>query len=358
MVSLLRVDGFRTSQATLIPLHRGSKQVRSGVYSQKQFFTVLPALLFSAQAAGQLFSLSPEIVRAKTAAASVFQLLSYKPTILEPSAVGPQNKASLNSQEKLYTERLQHVGTAKFELQRVGFSYSSNTEQRALDDVTLTINNGETIAFVGPSGAGKSSILALIERFYDPANGTMIFEGMDMREINTQDMRRRMALVPQDPELFPGSITYNIKLGASSNESITQDIVESVAKRCGLHDLISSLPDGYNTECGSMAGSQLSGGQRQRLSLARALVRDPEVLILDEPTSALDATSEKQIQAALKREAEGRTTIIVAHRLASICDVDRIIVIDDGRVVEQGTHAHLVELGGLYASMARAQGLV
>jgi ABC-type multidrug transport system fused ATPase/permease subunit len=328
--------------------------VRSGAYSQTQFFTVLPALLFSAQAAGQLFSLSPEIVRAKTAATSVFQLLSFKPTILEPDAVGSKEKGLLGSQHSQNTSHPN--GMAKFEFEHVSFSYSANEEQKALDDVTLTINNCETVAFVGPSGAGKSSILALIERFYDPTDGIILFEGMDMREINTENMRQRMAVVPQEPELFPGSISYNITLGAGSDQIVTQDMVESVAKRCGLHDFISSLPDGYNTECCSIAASRFSGGQRQRLSLARALVRDPEVLILDEPMSALDATSEQQIQATLNREAKGRTTVIVSHRLSSIRDVDRIIVIDRGRVVEQGTHAHLVELGGLYASMAR-QGL-
>jgi ABC-type multidrug transport system fused ATPase/permease subunit len=196
-----------------------------------------------------------------------------------------------------------------------------------------------------------------MERFYDSTGGPILFEGVDIRQMNVRSLRRRLSLVPQDPELFPGTISYNIRLGAGSEQTITQDMVEAVAKQCGIHDFISSLPDGYDTECGPMSNSKLSGGQRQRLSLARALIRDPEVLILDEPTSSLDAVSEQQVQDALKSASKGRTTIIVAHRLASVRNADNIVVFDSGRVVEQGTHSELVQLGGLYASMAKAQAL-
>jgi len=170
-------------------------------------------------------------------------------------------------------------------------------------------------------------------------------------------LRSCIALVPQEPELFPGTIEYNIGLGAGAGHTVTMRQIEDCAKAVGLHDFISSLPDGYNTECGSSSGSQLSGGQRQRLSLARALIRDPSILLLDEPTSALDAHSERQVQDALTAASQGRTTILVAHRLASIQHVDKIIVFDRGTVVEQGTHHELVQKEGLYASMAKAQAL-
>lgn len=318
---------------------------------------MLPALLFSAQAAGQLFSLSPEIARAKTAASSIFQLLSFEPSILKRDDKSVQAISAAKELPEPSPELVEQGSVAKFEFKNVSFSYSANAEQKALDDVSLTIRNGEAVALVGPSGAGKSSILALLERFYDPVEGKILFEHIDMRKVDVRDLRKRLALVPQEPEIFPGTISYNIRLGAALEQTVTQELVEAVAKKCGLHDFISSLPDGYNTECGSMSNSRFSGGQRQRLSLARALVRDPEVLILDEPTSALDATSEQQIQGALKEASKGRTTVTVAHRLASIRDVDRIIVFDNGRVVEQGTHSELIKVGGLYASMAKAQSL-
>ena len=334
----------------------GSRQVRSGLYSQRDFFTVLPALLFSAQAAGQLFSLSPEIARAKTAATSVYRLLSFRPTILQPPTDHGISHGTCRSTEVSIADP-QHQKLGKLRFDNCTFAYPINVERKALEDVTLTIQDGETVALVGPSGAGKSSILALLERFYDPIQGRILFHGIDVRQMDVQQLRAKMALVPQDPEIFPGTISYNIQLGAAKGQTISQDMIEAVAKQCGLHNFIASLPDGYNTDCGTMNSSRLSGGQRQRLSLARALIRDPEVLILDEPTSALDATSEKEIQVALKLAAKGRTTIIVAHRLASIRDADRIVVFDNGRIVEQGTHAGLMNTVGLYASMAKAQAL-
>ena len=329
--------------------------MRSGLYTQQQFFIVLPALLFSAQGAGQLFSLSPEIARAKTAAASVHNLLSSQPIILQrPSA---SSKLQAPHLPKHFFKQVHNISIAKIQFDNVSFSYKTQVEQQALDSVSFAIKHGQTVALVGPSGAGKSSVLALIERFFDPTQGQILFEGTNLTAMDVQDLRQRISIVPQDPELFPGTVTYNIGVGAVSGQHITQDAVEEVAKQCGLHEFISSLPDGYNTECGPMTNSRFSGGQRQRLSLARALIRNCEILILDEPTSALDATSEQVIQSALRRTAKGRTTIIVAHRLASIRGADRIVVFDNGRVVEQGTHTELLRVGGLYATMAKAQSL-
>lgn len=331
----------------------GSKQVRNGTYSQKQFFIVLPALLFSAQAAGQLFSLSPEIARAKTAAVSIFQFLGFRPSIIRTGKDTPETSSVETS-----PERSVPLGKRpQIEFQDVEFSYRSNSAQPVLQKVNFSVASGETVAFVGPSGAGKSSTIALIERFYDPSYGHILFSGVDAVNMNVEDLRSMSALVPQEPELFPGSIEHNISLGAVNSQTVTLQQVQECAVTVGLHDFISSLPEGYATDCGSVAGSQLSGGQRQRLSLARALIRNPKVLLLDEPTSALDAHSEKQVQDALKAAAKGRTTVIVAHRLASIQQVDRIIVFDRGQVIEQGRHSELMQSGGLYASMAKAQAL-
>lgn len=196
--------------------------------------------------------------------------------------------------------------------------------------------------------------MALIERFFDPTSGSMIFDGIDYRDMDVRELRNRMGLVSQDADLFPGSISYNLKLGCASNQTVTDADIQAACQKCGLHEFISSLPDGYNTDC----SSGLSGGQAQRLCIARALIRNPEVLLLDEPTSALDAHSEAHVQAALLEEAsKDRTTIMVAHRLASIQHVDRIFVFEHGSVVESGTHSELVEQNGLYASMAKAQSL-
>jgi ABC-type multidrug transport system fused ATPase/permease subunit len=245
---------------------------------------------------------------------------------------------------------------AKLRFDGVSLTYP-NSSRSSLNKVNLSIAPGESVALVGPSGAGKSSTVALIERFYDTTAGSVLYNGVDIRNMDVRKLRSHMGLVSQDPDLFSGSILYNVKLGAPSGQPVTDEDVVAACKKCGLHDFITSLPDGYNTDCGSSSSSQLSGGQKQRLAIARALVRDPEVLLLDEPTSALDAHSEAHVQAALAEAAKGRTTVIVAHRLASIQHVDKIFVFENGGVVAQGTHAELVAEGGLYASMAKAQSL-
>lgn len=233
-----------------------------------------------------------------------------------------------------------------------------NSSSPSLRNVSFTIPKGKTIAFVGPSGAGKSSVIALIERFYDATHGKLLVNGTDIRCINVKTLRSHMGLVSQDPNLFSGSISDNVKLGAPTGGSVSDAEVETACRKCGLHEFITSLPEGYNTECGSSSSSHLSGGQKQRLAIARALVRNPEMLLLDEPTSALDAHSEAHVHAALSAASQNRTTIIVAHRLASIQRVDKIFVFDQGRLIAEGTHAELVRQGGLYASMAKAQSLV
>ncbi|EMC92576.1 hypothetical protein BAUCODRAFT_77161 [Baudoinia panamericana UAMH 10762] len=334
----------------------GARLVRNGEYTEKAFFTVLPALLFSAQSSGQLFSLSPEIARAKAAATSVFKLLSYEPHILaDQKSSGPvpgsfASTSSLSLEEKTGTN-------PKIAFHEVSFTYPGG-DKPALRSLSLDIHKGSFVGLVGPSGAGKSSTLTLIERFYDPSSGGIAVDGVDLRNMDAQQLRDRVGLVSQEPDLLPGSIAYNIRLGATQDQQVSDTEIAEVCRQCGLHEFITSLPEAYNTECGSGASSKLSGGQKQRVALARALIRDPEILLLDESTSALDAHSEQLIQRTLAEASTGRTTVAVAHRLATIKHADRIYVFDDGQVVEHGTHAELVELGGLYASMAKAQSLV
>ncbi|EFQ90040.1 hypothetical protein PTT_13462 [Pyrenophora teres f. teres 0-1] len=336
----------------------GSKQVRNGNYSQRDFFIVLPALLFSAQSAGQLFSLAPEVARAKAAAQSVFSLHDEKPTIMTelPSsgaAVVPNGESLLSGPSASY-------GTfgvrGELEFRNVSLHYPSRPNVPALNDVSFQIRQGENVAFVGRSGAGKSSTIHLIERFFDPTSGQVYLDGQDIRQEPVRAHRARLALVEQEPDLFPGSVKFNIGLGRRPGTTVSNEEIERVAKECELHDFIMSLPEGYSTEVGAH-GSKLSGGQRQRLAIARALIRDPEILLLDEATSQLDATTEREIRRAIAAASKGRTTIMIAHRLASVQHADRIFVFDTGKIVEQGRHDDLVAMGGIYAAMVATQEL-
>jgi ATP-binding cassette subfamily B (MDR/TAP) protein 1 len=334
----------------------GSKNVREGYYDAKSFFIVLPALLFSAQGAGQAFSLTPEISRARSAAKNICMMLDMQPTILK---LGNEEKdsgrGSLTSDDEVVAGKKPANLVPKIHLENVTLQYKTDGSKPALRNVTFSIKDGENVALVGPSGAGKSSTIALLERFYDAAEGSVAIDGVNVCDIDARVLRSRISLVPQEPELFPGSIAHNVKLGAARHQIVSQDDVEDVCSRCGLHDFIMSLPEGYTTDCASNGVTKLSGGQRQRLAIARAMIRNPEILLLDEPTSALDAHSERMVQESLTTASAGRTTITVAHRLASIQHMDRIIVFDQGTIVELGTHKELMEKGGLYASMAKAQ---
>jgi ATP-binding cassette subfamily B (MDR/TAP) protein 1 len=332
----------------------GSKQVRAGNYGQKDFFIVLPALLFSAQAAGQLFSLAPEITRAKTAAQSVFALHDEKPTIIKSGKTTEpnQNGASLIHGS---ANGSNHNVLGEVEFRGVSLHYATRPDVAALNNVSFSIHPGEYVAFVGRSGAGKSSTVHLIERFFDPTAGNVFVDGEDIRDGDVNVHRARLGLVEQEPDLFPGSVKFNIGLGKIGSEPTEEAIIE-VAKKCELHDFIMSLPDGYNTEVGAH-GSKLSGGQRQRLAIARALIRDPEILLLDEATSQLDANTERDIRRAIAAASKGRTTIMIAHRLASVQHADCIFVFEAGKIAEQGRHDELVSMGGIYAGMVAAQEL-
>jgi ABC transporter fused permease/ATP-binding protein len=240
-------------------------------------------------------------------------------------------------------------GAVRFE--RVSFAYPSRRGQPVLTDVELDIAPGEVIALVGPSGAGKSTILSLLFRFHDVDAGRVLFEGADVRDLKLADLRRSLAMVAQEPVLFSGTIRDNIAYG---RDNATVAEIEAAAKDAFAHDFITGFPDGYDTMIGER-GTKLSGGQKQRVALARALLANPRVLILDEATSNLDAESEAAVQAALARLMAGRTTIIVAHRLSTVRDADRIVVIEGARVVEQGGHDELMARRGTYHRLVEHQ---
>ena len=225
-----------------------------------------------------------------------------------------------------------------------------------LNNLTLSISPGRSVAFVGPSGCGKSTMISLLERFYDPTSGTLTFGAVSLSNLNPRAYRSQVSLVQQEPTLFSGSVRENIAYGIDDPTPPTEEAIITACVQANAWSFIESLPEGLETPCGSK-GLQFSGGQKQRIALARALIRKPRVLLLDEATSALDTESERIIQAALEKAAEGRTTIAVAHRLSTIKGADVIFVFGEGGVVESGTHEELVQRGGNYRKMCETQGL-
>jgi ATP-binding cassette subfamily B protein len=240
-------------------------------------------------------------------------------------------------------------GALRFE--GVHFHYPSRPDRSALEDFTLEIRPGETVALVGPSGAGKTTVFQLLQRFYDPTRGRITLDGHDLRDLPLAIVRGAAALVPQDTVIFGASAADNIRLG---RQEASLEAVQAAAKAAEAHEFIMAQPQGYDTYLGER-GVRLSGGQQQRIAIARAILKNAPILLLDEATSALDAQSEAAIQAALERLMDNRTTLVIAHRLATVLKADRIVVMDRGRIVAQGKHADLLAQGGLYAELARLQ---
>jgi ATP-binding cassette subfamily B protein len=313
----------------------GATDVRTGVMTPGELVQFLIYAVMVAGAVGALSEIWGELQRAAGATERLVDLLQTVDTVQDPAAPVPLARPV--------------QGAIAFEAVR--FRYPTRPESAALDGITLTVRPGETVALVGPSGAGKSTILQLLLRFYDPTAGRITLDGRDLRDLARSDFRGAMALVPQDPVIFATTARDNIRFG---RPDATDAEVEAAARAAAAHDFIAALPQGYDTEVGER-GMTLSGGQKQRIAIARAILRDAPVLLLDEATSALDAESERAVQAAVERLSQGRTTIVVAHRLATVKKADRIVVFEAGRIVATGTHDALVAEGGLYARLARLQ---
>ena len=300
--------------------------------------TIAAFVLTGGLVAGAFASLSEvygDLLRGAGAASRLAELLDEEPGIAAP----------------LRPVALPVPARGQLAFEKVTFRYPTRPDAPALRDFTLAVEPGETVALVGPSGAGKSTLFLLAQRFYDPQSGTVKIDGVPLPSADPAEIRMRMALVPQDAVLFAASARDNLRYG---NWNASDDAIWEAARTANAEEFLRGLPEGLDTFLGD-SGARLSGGQRQRVAIARAVLRDSPILLLDEATSALDAESERLVQDALERLMKTRTTLVIAHRLATIRAADRIVVMDDGRIVEQGTHASLTKADGLYARLARLQ---
>jgi ATP-binding cassette subfamily B protein len=312
--------------------------VRSGLRGEMSWGALVQFALLAVTAGSSVGALGEvwgDVQKAAGAMERIGGLLDARPSIARPAHPVP----------------LPAPGRGEIAFENVAFAYPSRPDQLALDGFKLAVRPGETVALVGPSGSGKSTVFRLLLRFYDPTSGAVRLDGVDLRDADPAEVRARMALVAQDAALFSGSAAENVAFGRAE---VTPDEIRAAARAAQAEAFLDGLPQGFDTAVGERARS-LSGGQRQRLAIARALVREAPILLLDEATSALDAENERLVQTALDAAMAGRTTLVIAHRLATVLKADRIVVMDEGRVVEEGPHADLVARGGLYARLAALQ---
>ncbi|XP_030882363.1 ATP-binding cassette sub-family B member 5 isoform X3 [Leptonychotes weddellii] len=315
----------------------GAYLIQAGRVTPEGMFVVFTAIAYGAMAIGETLVLAPEYSRAKSGAAHLFALLEKKPTIDSYSQEGKKPDTC----------------EGNIEFREVSFFYPCRQDVLILCGLSLSIEKGKTVAFVGSSGCGKSTSIQLLQRFYDPVQGQVLFDGVDAKELNVQWLRSQIAVVSQEPVLFNCSIADNIAYGDNSRV-VPLDEIKEVANAANIHSFIEGLPEKYNTQVG-LKGTLLSGGQKQRLAIARALLRKPKILLLDEATSALDNESEKVVQYALNKARKGRTCLVVAHRLSTIQNADLIVVLHNGKIKEQGTHQELLRNRDMYFKLVNAQ---
>ncbi|MBE0472809.1 ABC transporter transmembrane domain-containing protein [Rhodoferax sp.] len=325
-----------TSAALLWGLYQGTQAVMAGRISAGHLGQTVLYVIILASAFAILGEVYGDLLRAAGATERLMELLASQSSVMSP----PHPTAAPVP-----------VPGSKVQFEHVTFHYPSRPGQAALTDFSLDIAPGQTVALVGPSGAGKSTVFQLLLRFYDPAAGRVLKDGVPTRELALTDLRHGIGIVPQDAVIFSSSALENIRYGRPDASDAE---VRAAAQAAFAEEFISALPQGFATFLGER-GVRLSGGQRQRIAIARAMLKNPPLLLLDEATSALDAESERMVQAALESAMRGRTTLVIAHRLATVIKADRIVVLDQGRVVEQGTHAELLAAGGLYAGLAALQ---
>ncbi len=321
--------------AIVVLLWYGAHRVVAGTMSAGMLSQFVLYAVFAASSLGQLSEVWGDVQLAAGAAERISELLDEEPAIASsPNSVAPSGR---------------YKGAIAFD--HVSFAYPLRPEMPVLQEVTFAVKSGETIALVGPSGAGKSTIFSLLERFFDPSNGTISVDGAPLRSLDLESLRRNIAMVPQDPTIFSGSIFENIRF---ARPEATKEEVLAAAHNARVDEFAERMPKTYDTRLGER-GVTLSGGQRQRVAIARAILRDAPILLLDEATSALDAESEALIQQALEGVTKNRTTLVIAHRLATVRNADRIIVMDKGSIAAQGTHAQLLKKSPLYARLAKLQ---